>query len=930
MLVKSYKLGVRAKVISHIETPNSQRTATNLIKIRTIFLWFSHKSLELKNISYLILLWVSMMMSLTYASETRAMDSFSSDPDVSITVNNKEEKISQTQTTLKKLEDQLKALSLQQYPLRYVKEDTASLYNDLEQLNKKLGIAKYQSQYSAPYREIDLPPQQQVEQALANLHQEFESIMEQQTICQKKLSIIYSIKDGNVPAVMTVEEQQYYEQYKHDPSQFDIELLAQQVEQYEHKKEELIRTEQLITNNEHLHQEQQQAVNNAPIYDDLSIADNSIVKNIQAKYDTVTKELKEKEPLLSQYEALDKEHQQTVRKIQKKQKIIRALYNISDPKLADREELVRPTIPTISITRDSESPDLSFDKLPQKLEFSDTSSISTAPSNLAASESSKELEGDFLPQAPSYLSVGENLNLDSFFNENKLDVPQSSSLDSQDSSAQTSLLSSALLSSTPKKNKDTLHPFQNSGLAEPILSPIQGRTLSQELKETENIFSATLQSIVQTNADIDLGGHISEQAKKITDIEEEVDEPLQRDDPSQESNLNSVATNVTGSSASLLPPSIQGESEPSHVEIITNNTTDPLRAPQLTASAFSMGQHTDIIDSNALSHRLINASNTLLLGRITQLVNNMLINNIVDHRINLVNIVAAGDNESTNVQKGLWISSLYGANRLSTLETIHSYQGSNYGAIIGFDAELTDRKEFFGIAYHTMHFRFKLNDRNNKKSLIRNHGVTLYHHKECSNVWSIHSILTAVRNYIINKSVCNIAHVQSDCRAKYNNTLYNVGTKINYKIFTPTIVIMPYIGMRYGYYQNGSYIESNIGTYRFSIAANKDSGLTGIIGSRVITPSLYSTNSGLLKLILHGSIEQNFFNKNKTVHSKVTYINNNIHQVINLPKLPKVSYNIGASILYEKNNIKLFTQYNYYVGKKYYSHQGAIIFKFMF
>ncbi|WP_375326592.1 autotransporter outer membrane beta-barrel domain-containing protein [Candidatus Tisiphia endosymbiont of Nemotelus uliginosus] len=893
MLVKSYKLGLRARV----------------------------------------LLWVSMMMSLTYASEARAMDSFSSGTDVSITVNNKEEKISQTQTTLKKLEDKLKALSVQQHPLQYVKEYTASLYNDLEQLNKKLGIAKYQSQHSAPYREIYLSPQQQVEQTLANLHQEFESIMTQQTICQKKLSIIHSIKEGNVPAVMTVEEQQYYEQYKHDPSQFDIELLEQQVQQYEHQKEELIRTEQLITNDEYLPQEEQQAVNNAPIYGDLSIVDNSIIKNIQAEYEAVTKELKEKESLLSQYEALDKEQQQTVRKIKKKQKIIRKLYNISDPRLADREKLARPTIPTISITHDPESPDLSFDELPQKLEFNDTSSISKPPSDLAASESSKELEGDFSLKAPSYLSVGENLNLDSSFNGNKLDVHQGSSLDSQDSSAQTSLLSSAPLSSTPNKNKDTLHPFQNSGLAEPILSPIKGITLAQELKETGNIFSATLQSIVQTNADMDLGGHISEQAKKITDIEEEVNEPLQRDDPLRESNLNDVVTNVnnvTSPSATLLPPSMQGESEPSHVQIIANNTTDPIRAPQLTASAFPMRQSTDIIDSNELSHRIINASNTLLLGRITQLVNNMLINNIVDHRINLVNIVAAGDNENANIQKGLWISSLYGANRFSTLQTMHSYQGSNYGAIIGFDAELTDRKEFFGIAYHTMHFRFKLNDRNNKKILMRNHGVTLYHHKECSNAWSIHSILTAVRNYIINKSVCNIAHVQSDCRSKYNNTLYNAGTKINYKIFTPTIVIMPYIGMRYGYYQTGPYIESNIRTYRFSIAANKDSGLTGIIGTKVITPSLYSTNSGLLKLILHGSIEQNFFNKNKTVHSKVTYINNNTHQVINVPKLPKVSYNIGASILYEKNNIKLFTQYNYYVGKKYYSHQGAIIFKFMF
>ncbi|WP_341764290.1 autotransporter domain-containing protein [Candidatus Tisiphia endosymbiont of Beris chalybata] len=934
----------------------------------------------------LILFWGSIIMSSTYTLPARALDSSSSDPDASITASLQEEKISQAQERLEKLQDKLKDLSRQKRSLQYTKEKVPKLHGRLEQLSRQLGATKHQLQNTVTNKDIllcydfaargamgndackfiaeedrplELP--QKLDQTLDNIHREFNSITEQQTLCQNKLSIVYLIKTDNIPSVMTPEYQQYYQQYEQDPTQFDIKLLEEQVKDYERQKEILIRKE------EQRGKEKQKIVNNAPNYKTLSIEDNNIIKNIQTEYNTVTKELTELDPLLIQYEKIDQEHQKTVEKIRKKQQRIRVLYNTSFPKL--------PAGPELSDTTP---------QFKQKLEFTDISNNVDESLNLGPLFRLSVEESD--PKSvmfPSPIAKTNNGELETSKQESDIvnsgefgarrygatsdDVPNFSSIDYSVNEDRLALPQGYLLSSTPKKNSPALPHFQDASLEESIVLPIQapqnpnqhydnqlaeeGRNLREELQEMGLFFSTPVQPVGQRS--------INTQSNQYSD------NPSSNDRVN--TNLNNSAVNVNNVASppyDSLESTSQIERDQTNIEIIllsddfaarhegakpidnrqamsneackfiseeyiNDNNTDLIGKQKLNSSALPMKQQADTVSPAELFQVITNASNTLLLAHITQVVNNILTYNIVNHRINLINAVAAGDKEKTKL-KGLWISSLYGANRLGMMENIHSYKGNNYGAIIGLDFELNDRKELLGIAYNNMHFLFKFTGSDNKKISILSHGVTLYHHKELSSKWTLHSIMTTARNYIMNKLVCNIARVKYDCRAKHNNTHYNIGTKINYKIPTPTVVIMPNVGIRYGYYQNGPYIDSNVGKYHFSIASNKYQELIGIMGARAVVPSLFGANSKIFTLTFHGSIEHNFCNKNKKILSKVTYISNNTEQVINLPKPPKVSYNVGASILYEKNNVRLITQYNYYLWRKYSSHQGAVTLKLMF
>ncbi|QQV75346.1 Putative surface cell antigen sca2 [Rickettsia tillamookensis] len=78
---------------------------------------------------------------------------------------------------------------------------------------------------------------------------------------------------------------------------------------------------------------------------------------------------------------------------------------------------------------------------------------------------------------------------------------------------------------------------------------------------------------------------------------------------------------------------------------------------------------------------------------------------------------------------------------------------------------------------------------------------------------------------------------------------------------------------------------------------------------------------------LQGSVENYFNSKSKKLNTKVKWKDKEVNETVMLPKQPKIGYNIGASVLTEKNNVSVTLEYNCHLQKKYQSHQGFVKLK---
>ncbi|QCS24940.1 hypothetical protein FEC77_01565 [Rickettsia parkeri] len=65
----------------------------------------------------------------------------------------------------------------------------------------------------------------------------------------------------------------------------------------------------------------------------------------------------------------------------------------------------------------------------------------------------------------------------------------------------------------------------------------------------------------------------------------------------------------------------------------------------------------------------------------------------------------------------------------------------------------------------------------------------------------------------------------------------------------------------------------------------------------------------------------------KKLNAKVKWKDREVNETIVLPKQPKVAYNIGASVLTEKDNVSVLLEYHCHLQKKYQSYQGFVKLK---
>ncbi|WP_192810433.1 autotransporter outer membrane beta-barrel domain-containing protein [Rickettsia sibirica] len=283
--------------------------------------------------------------------------------------------------------------------------------------------------------------------------------------------------------------------------------------------------------------------------------------------------------------------------------------------------------------------------------------------------------------------------------------------------------------------------------------------------------------------------------------------------------------------------------------------------------------------------------------------------------------IGAGD-EETSINRGVWISGLYGINKQRIWKNIPKYQNRTTGITIGIDAEFINSHDVIGIAYSRLESQIKYNKKLGKTT-VNGHLLSIYSLKELIKGFSLQTITSYGHNYIKNRSK-NINNIIG----KYQNNNLSFQTLLNYKYRTKyDLHFIPNIGFQYDYSRASNYKEYNVDIENLMIQKKSNQLFESSLGGKIVFKPIVTTNNIVLTPSLYGNIEHHFNNKNTKVNAKATFKGQTLQETIITLKQPKLGYNIGSNILMSRKNINVLLEYNYYTHRKYQSHQGLIKLK---
>ncbi|EOB10093.1 190 KD antigen [Rickettsia prowazekii str. GvF12] len=253
-----------------------------------------------------------------------------------------------------------------------------------------------------------------------------------------------------------------------------------------------------------------------------------------------------------------------------------------------------------------------------------------------------------------------------------------------------------------------------------------------------------------------------------------------------------------------------------------------------------------------------------ILVKATSTLHKPVHHNILSDRLK-VTVIGAGD-EKTNVNRGIWISGLYGVNKQGVWKNIPKYQGRTTGLTIGADAEFINNHDVIGIAYSNLESKIKYNKKLGKTA-VHGHLLSVYGLKELVKGFSLQAITSYGHNYIKNKSK-NLNKIIG----KYQNN--NFQTLLNYKYRTKyNLHFIPSIGFKYDYSRASNYKEYNVDIENLMIQKKSNQSFESSIGAKIVSKPIISKNNIILTLSAHGNIERHFNNKNTKVNAKATFKN---------------------------------------------------------
>ena len=290
--------------------------------------------------------------------------------------------------------------------------------------------------------------------------------------------------------------------------------------------------------------------------------------------------------------------------------------------------------------------------------------------------------------------------------------------------------------------------------------------------------------------------------------------------------------------------------------------------------------------------------------------------------------VAAGDEDTPAMKKGVWVSGLYGVSKQGATKTAKGYAGNTGGATIGFDLEPTD-SSLIGIAYSNVNSHFKYKGGKGDKVSANSHMVSIYGQQQLGERFLLQGIVSGGKSKIQTKVSKLLTSKLAS--GKLSNSSLSLDTSLSYKIATEAgLVLLPSVGIKYANYKDGAYNETGTGIHNVTMKAKTNSALTGIFGIKALMAKAISVDTQVMPGI-NASVESYFKNKQQKVKAKLAWMDSYFENTADSgSKGPKVGYNVGASVLIKHKNIEVSPSYNMHMHKKYQSHQGSLKLKVSF
>jgi hypothetical protein len=297
------------------------------------------------------------------------------------------------------------------------------------------------------------------------------------------------------------------------------------------------------------------------------------------------------------------------------------------------------------------------------------------------------------------------------------------------------------------------------------------------------------------------------------------------------------------------------------------------------------------------------------------------------HAPDLVEGIASGDEDSKWLH-GVWISGLYGSSKQGKDKNIAGYNGRASGATIGADLEISEGT-IVGLAYSHILSNYKYKqEKIGDKLDAKSHVVSLYGQKELNDQFSLRGILSYSNSSI--KEKARKGDTGPVASGKFKSNAFSFESTLGYKILLDNdLMLVPNIGVRYGYYKDSAYKQKDSGTYNIHMNSHSDSSFTGILGAKLALSKQVSENT-LIMPSIHSSIESYFNNKTKKVKARLEWSDKYLENDAGRGKQPKIGYNVGASLLAKHKNIEVLATYNLHARKKYQNHQGSLKLKLLF
>ncbi len=280
--------------------------------------------------------------------------------------------------------------------------------------------------------------------------------------------------------------------------------------------------------------------------------------------------------------------------------------------------------------------------------------------------------------------------------------------------------------------------------------------------------------------------------------------------------------------------------------------------------------------------------------------------------------ISAGDAAN---RYGAWASYSISSNTQSKKGTRPGYKSKSNGVTIGADTLINDETAIgFAVGYiHTKvdHKDSNLGDKSSVKSIL----LSLYSVTEFLNNWYIQAQAIFGQNKIHNTELRGTVTSREYAKASFKSKVYAGSIEAGYHHFMKNNTLLtPIVGLEYDVIDKSAYKEYGTVNQNLTVKKSPQRKLIGHVGLSV-SKNVKFADYELIPEV-YGIIRHDFINKNLKVSSKLDGVEDSL--VTRTAQNTPTFYNIGLGLTSLIKQSEVTLGYDYYVGEKYYSHQGSI------